>query len=224
MKVTFHDEGSGALRELKPAAPPVIDFFWGRDPAQSGLGALREELAVGSLMDGLVYLGYGFNQNVAPEEGGVDLCFGPAALKPPAGCWLKPGRVEAAEGLDGAALSAKGFEPAVFRLLCLSTHYRRPLRFGWPALAERREELERLRGRGRSLEASHGSSEANAHGLTAYKKRFRDALAADLDLPGALAAVWDGLRPGALSPGSALGLLREADPVLGLDILGAKRP
>lgn len=218
MKVTFHDEGAGALRELKLAAPPVIDFFWARDPAQKGLGVVREALTVGSLMDGLVYLGYGFNQNVAPAEGGLDLCFGPAALNPPAGCWLRPGPVESADGLDGAALAAKGFEPAVFRLLCLSTHYRRPMRFSWRALEDCREDLRRLREIGRSLQASHGSSQANAHGLAAYKKRLRDALAADLDMPGALAAVWDAVRPGALSPGSALGLLREADPVLGLEI------
>ena len=62
----------------------------------------------------------------------------------------------------------------------------------------------------------------NAAGLAGYKKRFRDALALDLDGPEALATLWDALRPGALSPGSRLGALNDADAVLGLLLLDAR--
>jgi len=71
------------------------------------------------------------------------------------------------------------------------------------------------RGASRSLGSLAGVSlEPSARGRAGYLHRFRAALSKDLDLPEALACVWDALRPGALSPGSRAALLRETFPAL----------
>ena len=118
------------------------------------------------------------------------------------------------ETFEGGRAS-RGFSLDDVRFYCLARHYRKPLAVDAAELESRRDELRRLRELGRRL-ASLSASAPNASGLAGYKKRFRDALARDLDLPEALASLWDALRPGALSPGSQLGMLREADPVFGL--------
>jgi cysteinyl-tRNA synthetase len=115
-----------------------------------------------------------------------------------------------------AEIQAKGFKILDLRLLCLKTHYRKPLLFDWDLLESARgerlgwgEAVVRLRQRGKG-------SAPNPTGSAGYKKRFRDALSEDFDFAGALAAVWDALRPGALSPGSQLGILEEGERVFRL--------
>src|SRR5439155_2246074 len=116
--------------------------------------------------------------------------------RPSAGIWLKP----AAIGGAGAPLMQdwrdRGFEDADARLLCLKTHYRRILVFSWEALEAARAERAELLAAARRLAAARVAP--NPTGLAGYKKRFRDALARDLDGPEALATLWDALRPGAL--------------------------
>ncbi|MCR4295551.1 MAG: hypothetical protein NUW21_08455 [Elusimicrobia bacterium] len=98
---------------------------------------------------------------------------------------------------------------------CLKTHPRKPLNFTREGLASARGELLDLKASARSL--SGVSLEPSSRGVTGYLHRFREALSRDLDFPEALSCVWDGLRPGALSPGSRAALLRAALPALGLD-------
>lgn len=104
---------------------------------------------------------------------------------------------------------------AELHYLCLKTHPRKPLALTREGLASARAELAALKAQARSL--SGVSLEPSSRGVTGYLHRFREALSRDLDFPEALSCVWDGLRPGALSPGSRAALLRAALPALGLD-------
>jgi len=99
--------------------------------------------------------------------------------------------------------------------LCLKTHPRKPLVVTREALAAAREELLALKASARAL--SGVTLEPSSRGVTGYLHRFREALSRDLDFPEALSCVWDGLRPGALSPGSKAALLRAALPALGIE-------
>lgn len=99
--------------------------------------------------------------------------------------------------------------------LCLKTHPRKPLNFTREGLASARAELADLRACARSLAGV--TLEGSSRGVTGYLHRFREALSRDLDFPEALSCVWDGLRPGALSPGSKAALIRAVMPALGLD-------
>ena len=223
MRVVLFNHTSGRVEPFKPAAAPQIDFLWTRPQGHdlASLGRARESFLVGTLMDAFVHLGFTFNQNVLVANEKVDLYFGGDPLVPPPGHWLRVENRAGAGGLTVDELDGKGFDRAAFRLFCLQTHYRKPLAFRWDSLGSARSDLDRLRSIARGLVERFGSVEANPKGTAGYKKRFRDALSRDLDLPEALCVLWDGLRPGALSPGSQLGLLHEADSVLGLDFFAS---
>jgi cysteinyl-tRNA synthetase len=70
----------------------------------------------------------------------------------------------------------------------------------------------------RAVLSSGRVPEPNSKGLAVYRQRFREALSNDFDTPAALAVLWDGLRPGALSPGSQAALVQEAGEALGLPL------
>lgn len=207
MTPRFFNAVSGKMEPLNLAAAPVIDFLWKAPPGGQGASGLRQAVFVGALMDSLVYLGYSLNQNTRPGEN-VDLYCSSEPLQPVPRCWLKLAPVE-------GTLPAET-DPGVWKLCCLGAAYGKPLELSGALLEQACVDLERLRGMVRRLTASHGTMQVNSSGLSGYKKRFRDALARDADFPQALSILWDGLRPGALSPGSQLGLLREAESALGL--------
>jgi len=107
-----------------------------------------------------------------------------------------------------ADLEAKGFDPLDYRYFCFGAHYRRQLEFSWEALEAAQTARRKLRERCLEL-AKLPAGEAPA-ALDAFRERIAD----DLDMPGALASVWDALR--ALPLEGQHGFLKEADRVLGL--------
>lgn len=116
---------------------------------------------------------------------------------------------------DEGDFASRGFSPEDFHYFCLKTHPCKPLLFSWEGLAAARAELGDLRASARSLAGV--TLEPSSRGVTGYQHRFREALSRDFDFPEALSCVWDGLRPGALSPGSKAAFLRAALPALGLE-------
>jgi hypothetical protein len=204
--LTLYDPRTGGLREFRAAAPPAVGMdAAGRTPRDRILGA--------SVVDVLLFLGMKPRPGLEIRVGGGDP--GPGAA------WLTAAALDG-EAPDGAALAARGFAPEHFRFLCAKTHYRKPLAFSWEALAAARRELDELRAAARAL--SGVELDPSARGRAGYLHRFREALSRDLDLSGAVECVWDGLRPGALSPGSRAALLREAFPALGLADGGRSDP
>lgn len=202
------------MEPFRPAAAPVIDFLWKKPTAgPEDAGAARQAAFVGVLMDVLVYLGYSLNQNTRAGEN-VDLYCSDEALRPPPRCWLKLAGVE-------GRLPA-GTDPSVWRLVCLRTAYGKPLALSAALIKGAESDLRRLQESFRFLSVSHGTAQAGSAGLAGYKKRFRDALCQDAGFPEALGVLWDGLRPGAISPASQLGLLREAQAALGLGLDNAR--
>lgn len=212
MRLLLHNSTSGVLEEFRPPAAPRCAFFWGW-PDDGGLAAFRRESFRSCLSAALDYLGF----QLAPvERPPADLVCAPADA---GGFRLALSEYSSADP-SAAEVLAKGFDALDLRLLCLRVHYRRPLRFEWEALEDARGERRGLLEAARRLRGRAGGSAPNPTGLAGYRKRFRDALSADLDFPRAIGAVWDALRPGALSPGSQWAALEEADRVLGLLRLG----
>lgn len=201
MGQTFFDPRTGARAEFRPAASQAVGV------ERAGDGP-RERAVAAALDAALAFLG------LTPGPG-KDIRVGGA--EPPAGVvWLSVAPLTGVPFPGDAALAARGFAPLDFRFLCLKTHYRRPLAFSWEALAAAKAERGELLSLARSL--SEVTLEPSSRGRAGYLRRFRDALSRDLGSPEALECVWDGLRPGALSPGSRAALLREALPALGLEI------
>ncbi len=106
-------------------------------------------------------------------------------------------------------LIEKGFNPLAFRYLCLNTHYRTQLNFSFQALEAAQNALNKLyqaindfpKPRGRAPE---------------FEERFLTAINDDLNMPSALAVVWDLLKTKNIKPSAKLNTLFKFDKVLGL--------
>jgi len=102
----------------------------------------------------------------------------------------------------------EGYDPLAYRFVCLGAHYRARLNFGWEALESASTALNRLRA------ACHSwgtPSEADANFLARFTTEIND----DLNMPRALATVWD-LVKSDLSDAVKKATLLKADEVLGL--------
>jgi cysteinyl-tRNA synthetase len=122
----------------------------------------------------------------------------------------------------------RGFAPRVLRYALIRGHYRQPLNFTWPILEEARAALEKLDelpsllragGRtGRELEGARAGEAA----LRLARSRFEDAMNDDLNVPQALAALFE-LRSALIAEGceddlvdEVRGFLRTANDALGV--------
>jgi cysteinyl-tRNA synthetase len=88
---------------------------------------------------------------------------------------------------------SKGYKPMALRYLLLSTHYRGQLNFTFEALASAGEAVEKLRNLAELLKETsekEGSAESCAGEIEKSKKEFDSALEDDLNISGALAALF----------------------------------
>ncbi|HTP99552.1 MAG TPA: cysteine--tRNA ligase [Casimicrobiaceae bacterium] len=116
----------------------------------------------------------------------------------------------AGEFLRVESLIARGYDPLVYRYLCLTAHYRTQMSFSWEAMDAAATALERMRNGVYAL-----PSEPNAAPDAAYVDRFTDEINDDLNVPRALAVAWEVLR-GDLPPAVKRATLLRFDDVLGL--------
>ena len=114
-------------------------------------------------------------------------------------------------------LEEQGFDPLAFRYLALQAKYRTKLNFSTDRLAGADRALRNIREhliewtRAGDVAAGEGTEDAD------LEKRFRSAIADDLDLPEAMALVSE-LTRSKVAPGVKARLLRSWDRVLGLDL------
>jgi len=131
-------------------------------------------------------------------------------------------------------IEALGLDPLAFRYQCLLTHYRTRMHFSVAALRQAAEGLDHLRQRVRAL--AQIASEADdpllparagaafgAVALDRWNELFRERLADDLDLPGALALFQACVADADMPPSARLGFVDDADAVLGLDLATVAR-
>jgi cysteinyl-tRNA synthetase len=131
-------------------------------------------------------------------------------------------------------IEALGIDPLAFRYQCLLTHYRARMHFSIAALRQAAEGLDHLRQRVRLLAQVTGATDAapvppraaSAFGevaLDRWNGLFRERLADDLDLPGALAFVQACVADADIPPSVRLRFIHDADAVLGLDLAAVAR-
>jgi cysteinyl-tRNA synthetase len=91
---------------------------------------------------------------------------------------------------------ARGHRPSALRYLLLSVHYRKPLAFGWGGLGQAEAALTRLGDFLARLERVKGGAphEAITRRLAEGRAEFRDHIATDLNVPGALGVLFDLVR------------------------------
>lgn len=107
-------------------------------------------------------------------------------------------------------IEKRGFDAPALRYFYLTGHYRKPLNFTWEALGAAQTALKRLR----TQVAEWGEPEI---GCAEYEAKFKAAIEGDLNLPEALAVVWELVKsdyPGRAKKASLL----KFDEVLGLGL------
>lgn len=108
----------------------------------------------------------------------------------------------------------KGFDPMALRYLYLQTHYRQEMNFTWDALQGAQKALERLRG-----EVS--TYEQPKIGCAEFEERFEAAINNDLNMPEALAIVWELVHSDYPTHAKAKSLFK-FDKVLGFNLTQIK--
>lgn len=109
-------------------------------------------------------------------------------------------------------LEAKGFSPMALRFFYMHAHYRSKLNFTWEAIQNTQNSLDKLYN---LIEGYKEDPEAPL--ALDHIKEFEDAINNDLNMPTAIAVMWDLLKSG-LSEGTKLKTIAEFDKVLALDL------
>ena len=109
-------------------------------------------------------------------------------------------------------IKLKGFSPLDLRYLFMTAHYRTPLNFTWEALGSAQNSL-------RKIYDIVGSYEQNpkAEVSDKYVKKFKEKIDEDLNIPEALAVVWE-LVKSTISDASKLNTMLKLDEFLGLKL------
>jgi cysteinyl-tRNA synthetase len=112
-------------------------------------------------------------------------------------------------------LESRGVTPMEFRYYCMTLHYRTPMNFTWEGQAAASRALSRLKEAAARPAAGEG---ADPEAADRFRRRFRDAVEDDLNLPRAVGVAHDAAHAG-LPAGTLRDLAAEWDAVLGLELL-----
>ena len=114
----------------------------------------------------------------------------------------------------------KGIAPHALRLLFLQTHYRQEMNFTWEAALAANNAYSKLKDRVRELRTQTTRqmlSEDKLGTIDKFGMQFRQALENDLQIPQALAVMWEALKSSIPSE-DKLDLIYEFDKVFGLGL------
>ena len=121
--------------------------------------------------------------------------------------------------LTVSLLESKGYDPIVYRMFCLQSHYRKPLTFTYESLDNTAKAYEKLIKRISALDNSGEVDQNKADELIAS---FKEAMDNDLNTSLGLTCVYDVLKADA-NGATKRYVLGELDKVLSLDLLKAPK-
>ena len=164
---------------------------------------------------------------IAKEDGGLD-----DAANSGAKIWMhnnflveRSGKMSKSSGefLRLQLLIDRGYHPLAFRLMCLQAHYRSELEFSWEGLGAALTRLKRIvMAVERLSQPSTKRQRLDVPERRANQILFDTAISQDLNTPEALLALEDILSGLQLNE-IKIGMVREYDSVLGLDLLNLTR-
>ncbi len=121
------------------------------------------------------------------------------------------------EFLTVSLLEEKGYDPIVYRLFCLQSHYRKPLLFTWDVLDNARNAYDKLIKRIRALD-KEGAVDEGA--LEEWRVKFAEAVAQDINTSSGLTVLYDVLKAD-LNGATKRAIIDDFDKVLSLNLLAA---
>ena len=131
------------------------------------------------------------------------------------------------EFLTVSLLRERGYDPMVYRLFCLGSHYRKALVFSWEGLDNAKVSYEKLVSRIAALIKNGGEPdgvipEADRDEAKRLRAGFREAMDGDLGTSLAITSLYDVLKSD-ISDSAKLSLISEFDSVLSLSLIDAAR-
>lgn len=120
-------------------------------------------------------------------------------------------------------VEAKGFDPMDLRYFYLTGHYRKKLNFTWEALSASKNGLDRLRDQvaaARMQKSRTMLSDEKQRKVENFQAKFRTAISDDLNMPQALAVLWEVVKSNVPSE-DKYDLAVSFDEVLGLRLKDA---
>ncbi len=119
-------------------------------------------------------------------------------------------------------LEAKNFDPLAFRYLALTAHYRSKLNFTWESLQAAQNALEKLREaiiKIKTSQKQHSYILENVRILEEhFSEEFKKYINDDMNMPRALALLWEIVKSEKLNPKTKYDLIIDFDKVLGLNL------
>ncbi len=131
----------------------------------------------------------------------------------------KSGKMSKSKGefLTISLLEEKGYDPMVYRLFCLQSHYRKPLEFSWEALDNVAQVYDKLF---RRIQKLGRQGEMDEAAYAQYEKKFAETLGNDINTSSAITVLYDMLKED-FSDVVKRRLVIRFDEVLSLGLAGA---
>lgn len=117
------------------------------------------------------------------------------------------------EFLTVSLLETKGYNPLVYRFMCLNSHYRKQLEFSYDALDNAATAYQKLLSKVKSL-----GNENDEAGTAEFIDKFKEAIGNDLNISDAITILYDVLKSD-LSNAQKRYLVESFDKVLSLDLI-----
>ena len=128
----------------------------------------------------------------------------------------KSGKMSKSKGdfLTVSLLESKGYDPGVYRMFCLQSHYRKPLQFSYQVLDSVAAGYKKLRNRIGKLT---NDGKINQELVKEYKEKFIDVVGNDLNTASGITLVYDVLKEDT-NEATKLAIINDFDKVLSLDL------
>lgn len=128
----------------------------------------------------------------------------------------KSGKMSKSNGefLTVSLLEEKGYDPLVYRLFCLQSHYRKPLEFSYEVMDNMTQAYNKLT---KKIAELKNDGEADSAAFDMYRAQFEAALANDINTSTAITVIYDVLRSD-VSDTTKFELIKSFDYVLSLNL------
>lgn len=129
----------------------------------------------------------------------------------------REGKMSKSKGdfLTVSLLEEKGYNPLVYRMFCLQSHYRKPLEFSFEVLESVKNGYEKLKNRIAKLDDSNG--EVDEEKAKEYKDKFIEIVGNDINTASGLTLIYDLLKTD-INDATKLYIINDFDKVLSLDL------
>ncbi|MCI8957488.1 MAG: cysteine--tRNA ligase [Eubacterium sp.] len=132
----------------------------------------------------------------------------------------KSGKMSKSKGdfLTVSLLEEKGYDPIVYRMFCLQSHYRKPLEFSYEVLDSVAAGYKKLRNRIAKLDKS---GDVDMKLAAEYKQKFIDVVGNDMNTASGITMIYDVLKADT-DDATKLYIIKDFDYVLSLNLLAGE--